>query len=60
MPEYVITVRVPFTFNADPPSEKSLIVVGLAHVLDSIAEYGGEGIPDDVTVKIKKKARGRT
>jgi len=56
MPEYMITVRVPFTFDGN--GESTLINVGLGYLLDAVAVKGLNGeLADDVEIKIKKKKR---
>jgi hypothetical protein len=53
MSDYVITVKVPFTYDGE---HGNITAVGLAYLLDAIAEHGmGGAVPDEVTVRIKKK-----
>jgi hypothetical protein len=53
--DYVITVRVPFTYKGT--EESGPVAVGLAYVLDAISEHGLNGMSDDVTVKVKKRRK---
>lgn len=53
MAEYTITVKVPFAYDGD---SGNILGIGLAYLIDAVAEQGTSGtLPDDVTVKIKKK-----
>jgi len=53
MSNYVITVKVPFTYDGE---QGNITGVGLAYLLDVIAEQGmGGAVANEVEIKIKKK-----
>jgi hypothetical protein len=53
MSDYVITVKVPFTYDGE---HGNITGVGLAYLLDVIAEHGmGGTVANEVEIKIKKK-----
>jgi len=53
MSNYVITVKVPFTYDGE---HGNITGVGLAYLLDVIAEQGmGGTIAEEVEIKIKKR-----
>lgn len=51
MSDYTITVKVPFRYEGDGDN---LVGIGLAYVLDALAEHTSGGMPEYVSVKIKK------
>jgi hypothetical protein len=52
--DYVITVKVPFSFKGQ---ESGVVAIGLANVLDAVSQHGTGDMPEDVTVKVKKRRK---
>jgi hypothetical protein len=54
MSDYTITVKVPFSYDKD---NGNITAVGLAYLLDAIAEHGmGGSVPEEVTIKVKRRS----